>query len=110
MDWSQITWSSSSYARKYALCWLLAIDDWIDSDTTNKWNSEVNEKKDITKEWPFTPNNLPWFNKEELEQLKANVDWVKDHETSDSLLSAISTKYRLSKSMKQEIADYWASL
>jgi hypothetical protein len=45
-----------------------------------------------------------------LEQLKANVDWVKDHETSDSLITAISTKYRLSKSMKQEIADYWASL
>ena len=35
MDGSQITGSSSSYARKYALCGLFAIDDGIDSDTTN---------------------------------------------------------------------------
>ena len=35
MDGSQITGSSSSYSRKYALCGLFAIDDGIDSDTTN---------------------------------------------------------------------------
>jgi hypothetical protein len=110
MDWSQITWSSSSYARKYALCWLFAIDDWVDSDLTNKWNSEIKEKKDITKEWPFTPSDLPWFNEDELEQLKGNDERVKSYETSDSLISAISTKYRISKAMKQKIADFRASL
>jgi len=36
MDGSQITGASSSYARKYALNGLLAIDDTKDSDTTNK--------------------------------------------------------------------------
>lgn len=35
MDGSQITGSSSSYARKYALNGLFAIDDNADSDTTN---------------------------------------------------------------------------
>lgn len=35
MDGSQITGSSSSYARKYALSGLLALDDNKDSDTTN---------------------------------------------------------------------------
>ena len=35
MDGSQITGASSSYARKYALNGLLAIDDTKDSDTTN---------------------------------------------------------------------------
>lgn len=35
MDASQITGASSSYARKYALNGLLAIDDNQDSDTTN---------------------------------------------------------------------------
>lgn len=35
MDGSQITGASSSYARKYALNGLLAIDDTQDSDTTN---------------------------------------------------------------------------
>lgn len=36
MDGSQITGASSSYARKYALNGLLAIDDTKDSDATNK--------------------------------------------------------------------------
>lgn len=35
MDGSQITGTSSSYARKYALSGLFAIDDTADSDTTN---------------------------------------------------------------------------
>lgn len=35
MDASQITGSASSYARKYALNGLFAIDDGIDADTTN---------------------------------------------------------------------------
>ncbi len=35
MDQSQVTGASSSYARKYALNGLLAIDDTADSDTTN---------------------------------------------------------------------------
>lgn len=35
MDGSQVTGASSSYARKYALNGLLAIDDNKDSDTTN---------------------------------------------------------------------------
>ena len=36
MDGSQVTGASSSYARKYALNGLFAIDDTKDSDTTNK--------------------------------------------------------------------------
>ena len=39
MDSSQITGSASSYARKYALCGLFAIDDTKDADTDN--NSAV---------------------------------------------------------------------
>lgn len=38
MDGSQITGASSSYARKYALNGLFAIDDNQDSDTTNVGN------------------------------------------------------------------------
>lgn len=39
MDGSQITGASSSYARKYALNGLFAIDDVKDSDTTNQVES-----------------------------------------------------------------------
>lgn len=35
MDLAQLTGATSSYARKYALCGLFAIDDSIDSDSTN---------------------------------------------------------------------------
>ena len=36
MDGAQITGSASSYARKYALNGLFAIDDGVDPDSTNK--------------------------------------------------------------------------
>lgn len=41
MDSSQITGSCSSYARKYALNGMFAIDDVKDSDATNKHNKET---------------------------------------------------------------------
>lgn len=43
MDGSQITGASSSYARKYALNGLFAIDDSKDSDATNKGDTESKE-------------------------------------------------------------------
>lgn len=43
MDGSQITGASSSYARKYALNGMFAIDDVKDSDTTNKGDEEKKE-------------------------------------------------------------------
>ena len=45
MDGSQITGASSSYARKYALGGLFALDDNKDSDTTNTHGKEVGEPK-----------------------------------------------------------------
>lgn len=44
MDGSQITGSASSYARKYALNGLFAIDDTKDSDTTNKHGKEQQDE------------------------------------------------------------------
>ena len=43
MDGSQITGSASSYARKYALNGLFAIDDTKDSDATNSHGEQVTE-------------------------------------------------------------------
>ena len=48
MDLSQLTGSTSSYARKYALNGLFAIDDTRDSDATNK-HEESEGKKDKSK-------------------------------------------------------------
>lgn len=46
MDGSQITGSSSSYARKYALNGLFDIDDTKDSDYTNIISNEIKDNKD----------------------------------------------------------------
>lgn len=47
MDGSQITGTSSSYARKYALNGLFAIDDTKDSDTSNKQKKLSEEEQEL---------------------------------------------------------------
>lgn len=47
MDSSQITGAASSYARKYALNGLFAIDDTKDSDATNTHDKEEKPNKDF---------------------------------------------------------------
>lgn len=48
MDSSQVTGAASSYARKYALNGLLAIDDVADSDSTNTHGKTEKEASDET--------------------------------------------------------------
>lgn len=48
MDGSQITGASSSYARKYALNGLFAIDDNADSDTTNDGQHQAAQQQTQT--------------------------------------------------------------
>lgn len=59
MDASQITGTSSSYARKYALNGLLAIDDNQDSDTTNDGQHQAAQQQaqiqQPTAQQPATP-------------------------------------------------------
>jgi hypothetical protein len=45
MDAAQITGSASSYARKYALNGLFAIDDTKDADATNDHKDEIGDEK-----------------------------------------------------------------
>ncbi len=61
MDGSQITGASSSYARKYALNGLFAIDDNADSDTTNDGQHQEAQQQTQTQQTatsPFHPNDL----------------------------------------------------
>ena len=63
MDGSQVTGASSSYARKYALNGLFAIDDTKDSDTTNNGQTapkEATKAKQTakTEEWKLTKSEL----------------------------------------------------
>ncbi len=52
MDESQITGAASSYARKYAMNGLLAIDDTRDADATNKHEEKEDKKSTPTKVTP----------------------------------------------------------
>ncbi|PZM86337.1 single-stranded DNA-binding protein [Candidatus Gracilibacteria bacterium] len=61
MDGSQITGASSSYARKYALNGLFAIDDGKDSDATNTHGTDDGKKaQNNTKQ--KTSTSQKWYN------------------------------------------------
>ena len=86
MDWSQITWASSSYARKYALNWLFAIDDEKDSDATNKYWKDKEVKEEIVKE-------KKWFNIKDdnhLEEIRNKIlqEWKTPQDFINWLLKA----------------------
>lgn len=82
MDGSQITGASSSYARKYALNGLFAIDDNADSDTTNDEQHQAAQQTQTqqTASPQYHPNDL----NEGLGYLsrcvsKDNLLWVIQH-------------------------------
>lgn len=56
MDGSQITGASSSYARKYALNGLFAIDDNADSDTTNDGHHQAAQQQTQTQQPAAQPS------------------------------------------------------
>lgn len=97
MDGSQVTWASSSYARKYALNGLFAIDDWVDSDKTNTWSESKAE------EWEEKPR----FNKEQLESF---TKIAKNYENADEAIKVIKTKYRIWKEKEAEVRKLYESL
>lgn len=84
MDGSQITGASSSYARKYALNGLFAIDDTKDADSTNThdeksngFHSEVSQDdKAILKQLVRTSD----MNKEEREAATIAIDTCPDYD------------------------------
>lgn len=58
MDGSQVTGASSSYARKYALNGIFAIDDTKDSDSTNTHGQDAPKQDDHPKGKGQTPRQM----------------------------------------------------
>lgn len=83
MSESQITGASSSYARKYALNGMFAIDDTKDSDATNDGKED---------------DGKPWLNKN-TPQFDAAYKYVLD----GGKITDIEKKYRLSKEIKEQL-------
>ena len=102
MDGSQITGASSSYARKYALNGLFAIDDNADSDTTNDGqNQESQQQAQTQAQQPATPQYHTNDLNEGLAYLsrcvnKDNLVWVvqtyKPLTASPQFMQAVSAK------------------
>ena len=88
MDGSQITGASSSYARKYALNGLFAIDDNADSDTTNDGQHQEAQQQTQTQQPAAQQTASPQYHPSDLNEglgylsrcvNKDNLLWVIQH-------------------------------
>lgn len=68
MDGSQITGASSSYARKYALNGLFAIDDNADSDTTNDGQHQAAQQQTQTQQPTAQQTASPQYHPSDLNE------------------------------------------
>lgn len=103
MDGSQITGASSSYARKYALNGLFAIDDNADSDTTNDGLQQATQQQ--TQQSAAQQSATPQYHTNDLNEglaylsccvNKDNLVWVvqtyKPLTASPQFMQAVSAK------------------
>lgn len=95
MDASQLTGSTSSYARKYAANGLFAIDDTIDADGYN-----THGKDEVTKPTTTTSNKPTTTSKPTITDLsKVKVALQKDREGTLKMLE----KYNVTPEQKKEL-------
>jgi hypothetical protein len=76
MDYAQLTGATSSYARKYALNGLFAIDDNKDSDSTNTHGKEVEKQKPTNKS--AAEELLPPENKKTTTKIDDDFDLLEE--------------------------------
>jgi len=92
----QVTGSSSSYARKYALNGLLLVDDSKDADTMDNSKEEAPQQK----QYEDDPN------KEWLDDITQLVAFCKTHNLSPSdAVAQGRKKYKISKMKAKEIEE-----
>ena len=96
MDGSQITGASSSYARKYALNGLFAIDDTKDSDYTNNGSTDkaYSKAKEVSKKQLAINCILKLNKKVELENVLAALQKGALEECTEQELATIYSKLK----------------
>lgn len=105
MDGSQITGASSSYARKYALNGLFAIDDNADYDTTNDGQHQAAQQQTQTQQPAAQQTASPQYHPSDLNEglgylsrcvSKDNLLWVIKHYqplcSNTQFMQAVSAK------------------
>lgn len=97
MDDSQITGSASSYARKYALNGLFAIDDEKDADSRDNRQQESSQKKGQS-------NDVNWYNDFDKDRQAMLVDISSGNQTPKGIIESLqSSGFKLSKKTKEQI-------
>lgn len=105
MDGSQITGASSSYARKYALNGLFAIDDNADSDSTNDGQHQAAQQQTQIQQPAAQQTESPLYHPNDLNEglgylsrcvSKDNLLWVIQHYqplcSNTQFMQAVSAK------------------
>lgn len=86
MSVGQYSWATISYCRKYALCWLFAIDDWEDLDKV---------------EWEKKEEKKPDFSEEDLE--KITISTLEKNSTVEEFIEKCKAFKNISKEMEEKI-------
>ena len=94
MDQAQITGAASSYARKYALNGLFAIDDGKDADSVD--NSQAEPQAEMEK---------PWFNEDDFEAMRDKFQAaIKDgSRTGPEIVKNLRNTFKVNKKFAADI-------
>ena len=105
MDASQVTGSTSSYARKYALNGLLAIDDTKDADATNTHGVTSDSKATSTNSKANNATNTYKLTEGQIKRLYA-IGYKKGY-SREYMNKLVNTKYKKSvEDLTKEEYDY----
>jgi hypothetical protein len=90
MDGSQVTGASSSYARKYALNGMFAIDDTKDSDTTNQGEDKPQVKMESVEDAAGYKLTFGKHSGKTLGELfkteRKYIEWLYDNESTEPVI------------------------
>ena len=103
MQSSQLTWATSSYARKYALNGLFLLDDVKDADATNTHWKETKKKSEPKKEEKWNPNG--WFQK----AINAH-DFMRQCLNEDDYIKKIKDKYEVDEIVEAQLREAYQNV
>jgi len=107
MDASQITGTASSYARKYALNGLFAIDDTKDADTDEHQNQTSRPeptKKTAQKDAPLAVEK-PWYNDFDKHEDAMKQKINSGESTPDQIIASLRKTFAVSKETALKIQN-----
>ncbi len=107
MDEAQVTGAASSYARKYALNGLLAIDDTKDADTmdNSSHGQPAAQSTQQPSQQPVSDDDKPWFSDDDLASMKPNmIAKIQSGErTPADIVKNLRNSFKVSKKMAEQI-------